>query len=237
MIFRKLHSEDKAGIYLTVILHLCVIIILLVIQIGKELSAESSFVMDFTKQEELEKQQAEEEFKEDISDKLDEMIRNHQLNIKNVAVDAGDKALKDDKGNDGRELYEEAERLRQEILEAQNQTFDELAVEEVKEEKEQILEESNYKGPSVLSYKLEGRKASYLKIPVYKCYGGGFVTVIITVNPQGKVIAARVMESESAEDECLRRSAIEAAMLSRFSRSATAPPKQIGEICYCFIAQ
>ena len=219
MIFRKLHSEDKAGIYLTVILHLCVIIILLVIQIGKELSAESSFVMDFTKQEELEKQQAEEEFKEDISDKLDEMIRNHQLNIKNVAV------------------YEEAERLRQEILEAQNQTFEELAVEEVKEEKEQILEESNYKGPSVLSYKLEGRKASYLKIPVYKCYGGGFVTVIITVNPQGKVIAARVMESESAEDECLRRSAIEAAMLSRFSRSATAPPKQIGEICYCFIAQ
>jgi hypothetical protein len=59
LIFRKLHSEDKAGIYLTVILHLCVIIILLVIQIGKELSAESSFVMDFTKQEELEKQQAE----------------------------------------------------------------------------------------------------------------------------------------------------------------------------------
>lgn len=237
MSFPKLHKEDKVGIYLTVILHLCVIIILLVVQIGKELATEDTFVMDFTKQEELERQEAEQAFQEDISEKLDEMIRNHQLQIKNIAVDASDTPLKDDQGNDGQDLYEEAERLRQELMESQNQNFDELAFEEVKEEKEEEVEESTYKGPSVLSYNLEGRKASYLKIPVYKCYGGGLITVIITVNPQGKVIAARVLDEDSSTDECLRRSAIEAAKLSRFSRSATAPPKQIGEICYCFIAQ
>ncbi len=94
-----------------------------------------------------------------------------------------------------------------------------------------------YSGPSVVSYTLDGRKASHLKIPAYRCYGAGDVTVIITVNPQGTVIAAKVMEEISSDDSCLRNFAVRAARLSRFSASPTAPAKQTGEILYRFIAQ
>ena len=59
-------------------------------------------------------------------------------------------------------------------------------------------EQKEYSGPSVVSYNLEGRKASHLKIPAYRCYGEGDVTVIITVNPQGQVLNAKVMEDISA---------------------------------------
>jgi TonB family protein len=89
----------------------------------------------------------------------------------------------------------------------------------------------------VVSYTLDGRKASHLKIPAYRCYGAGDVTVIITVNPQGQVINAQVMDAVSANDQCLRNFAVRAARLSRFSASNTAPAKQTGEILYRFIAQ
>ena len=94
-----------------------------------------------------------------------------------------------------------------------------------------------YSGPSVVSYTLDGRKASHLKIPAYRCYGAGDVTVIITVNPQGQVINAQVMDAVSSTDQCLRNFAVRAARLSRFSASTTAPAKQTGEILYRFIAQ
>ena len=97
--------------------------------------------------------------------------------------------------------------------------------------------ESNYSGPSVVSYELDGRKASRLSIPAYRCMGAGMVTVIITVDPQGNVINAKVEDALSSSDACLRNFAIRAARLSKFSTSTTAPPKQIGNIVYQFIAQ
>ena len=98
-------------------------------------------------------------------------------------------------------------------------------------------DQKEYSGPSVVSYNLEGRKASHLKIPAYRCYGEGDVTVIITVNPQGQVINAKVMEDISATDECLRNFAVRAARLSRFSALDSAPARQNGEIVYRFVAQ
>jgi hypothetical protein len=94
-----------------------------------------------------------------------------------------------------------------------------------------------YSGPSVVSYTLDGRKASHLKIPAYRCYGAGDVTVIITVNNAGQVVGAKVMDSISSSDQCLRNFAVRAARLSRFSASQTAPANQTGEIVYRFIAQ
>ena len=97
--------------------------------------------------------------------------------------------------------------------------------------------ESVYSGPSVLSYTLEGRKASKLPIPAYRCYGCGDVTVIITVDPQGNVVAAKVLDEISSSDSCLRSFAVRAARLSKFSASSSAPARQNGEILYRFIAQ
>ena len=63
------------------------------------------------------------------------------------------------------------------------------------------------------------------------------MTVLITVNPGGTVIGAKVDEAVSSTDGCLRAFAIRAARLSKFSAKADAPPKQQGNIVYEFIPQ
>ena len=76
-----------------------------------------------------------------------------------------------------------------------------------------------------------------LSIPAYRCYGCGDVTVIITVDPQGNVVNAKVLDEISSSDSCLRSFAVRAARLSKFSASSSAPARQNGEILYRFIAQ
>jgi hypothetical protein len=219
-----------------------VIIVLLVYQIDATLKREESFVLDFSKQEEIEKLQKEVAFKEDISRRLDDLIaaaRNSSDPVRNIAVDAGSR-LKDDRNTDADQLYKDAERLANELKNGQTQQED--AREETVEladnrKKGDDTKKKEYSGPSVLSYTLDGRKASTLKIPAYRCYGSGDVTVIITVNNAGMVVGAKVLDEVSSSDQCLRNFAVRAARLSRFSASQTAPPNQTGEILYRFIAQ
>ena len=237
----RLRSEDKAGLYITVIFHLTVIIVLLAYGIDSTLKREESFVLDFSRQEEIERVQKEKAFKEDISKRLDQLIemsRQSSEPIRNIAVDAGS-ALKDDRGTDAEELYKEAERLAQELKNGQQleDATEETVELEPQKKPEKKEEKKEYSGPSVVSYNLEGRKASTLKIPAYRCYGSGDVTVIITVDNSGRVVGAKVMEEISSDDSCLRSFAIRAARLSRFSASSTAPPRQTGEILYRLIAQ
>ena len=239
--FKRWKSEDKAGLYITVIFHLTVIIVLLAYGIDSTIKREESFVLDFSKQEEIERVMKEKVFKEDISRKLDQMIemaRSSSEPIRNIAVDAGS-ALKDDRGTDAEELYKEAERLAQELKNGQMEDARDETVELQQEKKVQKKDDQKkeYSGPSVVSYNLEGRKASKLSIPAYRCYGSGDVTVIITVDNTGRVVGAKVMEDISSDDTCLRTFAIRAARLSQFSASSTAPPRQTGEILYRFIAQ
>lgn len=215
---------------------------MLVYQIDATLKREESFVLDFSKQEEIEKLQKEVAFKEDISRRLDDLIaaaRNSSDPVRNIAVDAGSR-LKDDRNTDADQLYKDAERLANELKNGQTQQED--AREETVEladnrKKEDDTKKKEYSGPSVLSYTLDGRKASTLKIPAYRCYGSGDVTVIITVNNAGMVVGAKVLDEVSSSDQCLRNFAVRAARLSRFSASQTAPPNHTGEILYRFIAQ
>jgi hypothetical protein len=246
MLKRKLkdllkNTEDKAGLYITIIFHLVVIIVLLASQLDSALKKEESFVLDFSRQEEVERLKKEEAFKENISKRLDELIaasRNSSEPLRNIAVDAGSK-LKDDRNTDADQLYKDAERLAKELRDGQSELEDarEETVELPKEKKKEDTKKKEYSGPSVLSYNLDGRKASHLKIPAYRCYGSGDVTVIITVNNAGQVVGAKVYDAVSSSDECLRNFAVRAARLSRFSASTTAPPNQTGEILYRFIAQ
>lgn len=234
----KLSNEDKAGLYITLIFHLVVLIILLIVQIGFSLQRENSFVLDFTKQEEIEKVKKEEIFKEDIQSRIEELLAaSGNVDFRNVAVDRG--ALKDDRGTNAEELYKDAERLQQElnngVAPQEEDTFASLAQETKKETKKESS--SNYSGPSVVSYELEGRKASRLSIPAYRCLGAGMVTVIITVDNQGNVILAKVLEEGSSQDKCLRDFAVRAARMSKFSASQSAPARQVGNIVYQFIAQ
>ena len=237
-------KENRAGLYLTVIFHLTVIIVLLLYSIDTTLRREESFVLDFSKQEEIERKEKEEVMKQDLSARLEEMIaaarQQTSGQIRNIAVDAGSQ-LKDDRGTDADQLYRDAEKLARDLKNSQKDGIEEDAREETVEMQHQNKpsddNQKTYSGPSVVSYTLDGRKASHLKIPAYRCYGAGDVTVIITVNPQGQVINAQVMEGISSTDQCLRNFAVRAARLSRFSASTTAPAKQTGEILYRFIAQ
>ena len=107
-------SDDKAGLYITVIFHLMVIIVLLVSQISSALKRENTFVLDFYKQERVEKEQAERNLKEEVSERLDRMLAAASgVPVRNVAVDRG--ALKDDRNTNAEELYKEAEKLAQEL--------------------------------------------------------------------------------------------------------------------------
>ena len=234
----KLTPDQKAGIYITVSIHLAVIIVLLLVRIGMEIQKENSFVLDFTKQEELEEAREKEELLRSAAEQLEQMIAAAGMPVRNVTVERS--ALKDDRGTDADELYKEAERLAQELKDGQElpQEQDEISVEPVRKDEPKKQEEVKpYSGPSVLAWSLDGRKATRLPIPAYRCYGAGEVTVIITVNNQGDVVNAKVDEKISAPDGCLRTFSVRAARLSKFNASPEAPARQMGTITYAFIAQ
>lgn len=239
---RPLSNDEKAGLLATATVHLAVLVILLATGLEYSLSKENTFVLDFSKyeemeriQEEIEKLQKEAEFQQAISEKLERDLASAP-SVRSVAVNRA--ALKDDRGTDAEQLYKDAERLQQELANGFTVNEDDVAspAPERREQPEE-KEESVYSGPSVISYYLEGRKASRLPIPAYRCMGGGEVTVLISVDPTGTVVAAKVDESCSSSDGCLRAFAIRAARISKFSASPDAPPKQNGNIVYQFIAQ
>ena len=170
----RISRDDRAGIYITVIVHLVVLIVLMAIQLGATWKKESSFVLDFTKMEQIEKLQKELELKQAINDRLNEMLAGGYEPIRNIAVDRSE--LRDDRhsAEDARELQRPAEEVQveHEIVAAPTP------------KKEEVRKEVKYSGPSVLEYELEGRKASRLPIPAYRCIGAGEVRINITVDKQ-----------------------------------------------------
>jgi len=238
---KKIKSEQRVGVYLTLIFHLVVLIVLLLVSINSLVAPEASFVLDFTKQEQRENEQREIELREEISRELDNLLAVPRRQIRNVAVDVGAQ-LKDDRHSNPDRVYEEARELQRKLDASKEDALKEESTETVdlnpEPEKEKKKEESpTYKGPSVISYRLDGRKAHFLPVPAYKGYGSGDVFVEIVVNPRGRVIDARVMESISSADKSLHDFAIEAAMRSRFAASESSGPRQTGEIHYRFIGQ
>ena len=169
--------------------------------------------------------------------------------VKNVKVNRDmelNSALKDSKGSDAKEIYDQARELEEKMkssraaYEAGLRELEEhkkkLSDKDSDSKKEQGEQMSDYKGNVTVSYSLEGRKAMYLHVPAYTCRNGGKVEVTITVNRRGEVIAATVARGSSS-DESLREAALDAARRSRFDVSQSAPEKQTGKIYYTFIPQ
>lgn len=239
----KTDGEYKAGVYLTVIFHLVLVIILLSWSIHVQLAKDTSFLIDFSMQEEMERQEARQRMKESVSAELDELLEQslsqNRRDIRNVAVDASE-PLKDDRYEhpediykDARELQERLDRSRQEVEDAADSRENVSVYRKDRERKGR----EKYSGPSVISYSLDGRKAMSLPVPAYKCIGGGDVSVSIIVNRKGYVVGTKIIESVSSPDQCLRDYALKAAARSRFAASQNAPERQAGEIVYRFIAQ
>ena len=118
-LYRKIATEDKAGLYITVIFHLTVIIVLLVSQLTNIAIRDNAFLMDFSKQEEAERTAEEEAFKEEISRRLDRLlgdipVTETETEVKNLAVDASE-ALRDDRETNTDDLYRDAARLAEKL--------------------------------------------------------------------------------------------------------------------------
>ena len=171
---RRLSADEKAGIYTTVIVHLAVVIVLLLAGLDWSVRQEKGFLLDFSKLEEkermleeIERLQKEAEFKESIAQRLQEQI-DAAPPVRGVAVNRA--ALKDDRGTDAEQLYKDAERLQAELAKGHEIEQEEYAdpTPARKQEEPQKQEAPAYSGPSVVSYFLDGRKASKLPIPAYR---------------------------------------------------------------------
>ena len=237
---KKLRKEDRAGLYVTIILHLVVLIVLMASQLGNALRQQESFVIDFSKAEQMEKLEKELALKKAINERLNEMLASSSGSapVANIAVDRS--SLKDDRSSpeETEKLYRDARELQEALRRGAGPQEDEYSIPAPEDTPATKSSESKpYSGPSVLEWELEGRKASHLPIPAYRCMGAGKVKVLITVSRNGSVSGAKIDDSESSSDGCLRSFAIRAARLSRFSSSTSAPERQTGYIIYQFIAQ
>ena len=234
-------QESRIGLYLTIIVHLVALIVVLSLQVSSMIQKESSFILDFTPQEELELEQQREEIRARVSEGLDDLIAGIQRESRNVAVDASlrNRPLKDDRHPDPSQVYKEAEALQERLDASRKEIEEQGGVEEmaISDKREDKQDPVPYTGPAVLEYTLEGRKAMSLSIPVYKCLGGGDVTVSIQVDRKGYVQKAAIVSYFSSQDHCLQEYALRAARQSRFTASVDAPALQTGEIVYRFIPQ
>ena len=240
-------KTNKVGLYSTLIFHLSLIIILLIASIGGVMSRENTFVLDFTKQEQIEKEREVEELRQLVSEEVDNLIAMARANpnsqVRNVAVDANER-LRDDRHSNPAQVYDDARAL-QRSIEAAAQLSKQLDAVDAenfasldnKQDKVEKNDAPAYSGPSVISWDLKDRRAQSLPVPAYRGYGGGDVSVKIYVNKSGRVIKAEVIESVSANDPSLWDFAVTAAKRSRFSSSTTAPDPQIGSIVYRFVRQ
>ena len=122
----KLTPDQKAGLYITAIVHLAVIIVLLLCQIGYSVQRENTFVLDFSKQEEKEEIEKQEELHRSAMEQLQNMIAIARTQpVRNVTVNRSSQ-LKDDRNTDAAQLYRDAERLARELRDGQNRVQDDL---------------------------------------------------------------------------------------------------------------
>ena len=163
-------KEKKVGFYSTVIFHLVVLIIFLLTAIHGIVSEETSFVLDFSKLEEIEKIEKLEEIKQQASKELDDLLSGKvsPSAYRNVAVDRSSRALKDDRHKNPNQVYDEARELQRKLDASRAAALREQGTDDVASANKDNLPDENaqqYKGPSVISYTLDGRKAISLPVP------------------------------------------------------------------------
>ncbi len=239
----RIVNQHKVGLLGTIVVHLLLIIVFLVLKIETRKEYYGSTIeMEFEEPSEA----------EIIHEKINPILPPDVLKpeyeseaIRNFAVDATQKDLNaglgDEKNIDADELYREANDVYERMK--QNREFFEQAQKDIEanipntpEKSISKEKEGQFKGPTVVSYYLLGRKALWLPIPSYKCELGGQVVVSLEVNADGTVANASIDRANSVTDDCINSAAIAAAMASRFS-SAPASGRQRGSITYLFVPQ
>jgi len=246
-------NRNRYGLMGTLAFHMVLVIFLLLFKLNSPMRFVETEILltipdDIVEQIEIENKRVEEEKievqKDKVSQSVDEMLRSIAVNQnlkteKTKAPDANDLDKMIDDIKQELEGYEsEDNKAGKKDLEAFKRDSLRLAEERQKQLKSDSLKNIEYSGPSSVFYSLKGRHKLILPIPVFKCEGSGRVRVEITVNRQGKVIKADVIEKESDNyDDCLYEAALNAAYRSRFNIDNNSPQKQIGSITFNFIKQ
>lgn len=239
--------DNRRGLLITVIAYL----LLAIAFVGSKVTvtserADQVMVIDLQSLAELQKQKEklEQEIKkrmptEDLSD-----VRNRTSNEQAEESDM-DSRLRDDRSTDVEKLTADAKRA-QERMRANRERYEQgLADEEAMKrktddkDKTQKNTSSKAKGRVTVSYSFVNpvRTAQYLDIPAYRCENGGEVIVSVTINRNGDVVAAAVDKQQSAPDECMWETALDATRKSRFNIDSSAPERQTGRISYIFLPQ
>lgn len=236
-------ASQKYGIFITVIFHLLLAIFLLLREIA-EMHNIAPLEIEFEVPSEQEKKQ-EEELQQKLEDlrrqtaqqEVEEMLRSVAVNQDVRQNNRSQEVQKYiDEVNEELESSEYGDRYK--AKRDKNFVRDSIQHSRDKLEKQlDSLKSTFYSGESSVSYKLEGRYACYLPIPVFRCEFGGKVVLQIQVNRKGNVQKAEVSDKESSTDECLREVAVESILRSRFNEKASAPQLQTGVITYIFVKQ
>ena len=239
-------NRHKVGILGTIALNLVLAILFFILELSGSSNIQYAEVsVDFERQYEILPEPPPEEQRQLLPDDALDPTKEYEA-IKNIAVDATKEdlnaGLTDEKNIDADELYKEAERIREQ-MEQNRQRWEEgqdALAQEIPNVEKKIIEEQDetqFKGPSVISYFLKDRRAMRLPVPSYKCENGGRVVVDIEVMRNGRVSKASIDAANSVIDDCINAAAITAAKTSIFSISDIAQSKQKGSITYLFVPQ
>lgn len=241
--------RHRVGLLATVVVYLVIMIAFVTYKIMIKPVPVAQMSIEFVP-EEVEKPK--EEVKQDQIEQLEDI---EDIKISNRVSNENSKlksSLRDDRRSNSEQIYEEADRVQQELAsgqEAYERGMAELAALNQKSKPKKQAEQSatsgkdakretaKQKGNVTVSYDLENRNDVYLYIPAYLCEGGGQVVVNITVNRNGKVTAASVAGATNTSNQCMLDMAVQAAKATTFNTSASAPDKQRGTITYLFVPQ
>jgi hypothetical protein len=244
-------DRHKDGILGTIIIHLVLATVVLVMKINTLQNRESATELNLLSEEEVKQFLEPEEKKEDIKTKeLFSPAEKEMLGAKNIGTNEAEKNASQDIDkmvNDIKNELNIKDQANADMKSAPQQAPDENALpdkDKSKEEKINVSKASNtgirtfYKGPTTVSYFLEGRYHVNLPIPVYKCQSHGKVVMKITVNQQGYVETLEINRAQSnIPDECILETAERAARSTRFNSISSGPLKQSGTLTYIFVAQ
>jgi len=233
--------DHRIGLCVTLVAYLVLMIVFVSskIVVGRRASTQGMYI-DLQSLAELERER----------DRLEEEVRRRQeqdpidwRSIRNAASNenALNEDLKDDRGTDAAALNdaaaEAADRMRANREAYEQGLAEERAIRERKGDGEGVeRQDRKVKGRVTVSFSLVDpvRTSRHLVVPAYLCEGGDEVTVEVTVDRRGEVVAARVA---GGGDDCMRTTALRAARASRFNIDDAAPARQQGTITYIFIPQ
>ncbi len=200
----------------------------------------TAIYMDFEQPEERERprQEVPQVHSYDYSD-----VSNRTSN-ENAELDAD---LRDAQGTNASEIYDRAGKL-DEQMRANREAFEDgiNRINQMRNEPKPRedntahgRQDARVDGAVTVSYSFADpvRRGENIVVPAYMCEGGGTVVVDAVLDINGYVVSATVNRAGSTSDDCMRSTAVKAALGSRFNLDVKAPVKHRGTITYVFIPQ